>query len=222
MSVTDSISALAAQTEAASSSSKSRNALDQNSFLKLMIAQFRNQDPTKPKDPSEFLGQLAQFSTVSGIQEMQSTIGALADSLRSASVMNGANLVGRDVLVPNSAIDLAANEPVHGALDVPNGVTTVDVVIKDQTGQLVRRMAVPANGPATDFIWDGVTDTGGTAAAGRYQISATARTGNTSESVDVLLTTRVNSVTIDPKTNDLILNTRNVGSVPIASVRRIG
>jgi len=222
MSVTDSISALAAQTEAASSSSKSRNALDQNSFLKLMIAQFRNQDPTKPKDPSEFLGQLAQFSTVSGIQEMQGTIGALADSLRSASVMNGANLVGRDVLVPNAAIDLAANEPVHGALDVPNGVTTVDVVIKDQAGQLVRRMAVPANGAATDFTWDGVTDLGGTAPAGRYQISATARVGNASESVDVLLTTRVSSVTIDPKTNDLILNTRNVGSVPIASVRRIG
>jgi flagellar basal-body rod modification protein FlgD len=222
MSVTDSISALAAQTEAASGASKSRNNLDQNSFLKLMIAQFRNQDPTKPKDPSEFLGQLAQFSTVSGIEQMQTSIGALADSLRSASVMNGANLVGRDVLVPNAAIDLAANEPVQGALDVPSGVTTVDVVIKDQAGQLVRRMAVPATGSATSFAWDGVTDVGGTAPAGRYQISATAKTGNTSESVDVLLNTRVNSVTIDPKTSDLILNTRNVGAVPIGSVRRIG
>jgi flagellar hook assembly protein FlgD len=83
-------------------------------------------------------------------------------------------------------------------------------------------MAVPANGAATDFTWDGVTDLGGTAPAGRYQVSATARVGNASESIDVLLTTRVSSVTIDPKTNDLILNTRNVGSVPIASVRRIG
>jgi flagellar basal-body rod modification protein FlgD len=187
-----------------------------------MIAQFRNQDPTKPKDPSEFLGQLAQFSTVSGIEQMQTSISALADSLRSGSVMNGANLVGRDVLVPNAAIDLAANEPIQGALDVPSGVASVDVVIKDQTGQLVRRMAVPANGAATSFAWDGVTDQGGTAPAGRYQISATARIGNTSESVDVLLSTRVSSVTIDPKTNDLILNTRNVGAVPVASVRRIG
>jgi flagellar basal-body rod modification protein FlgD len=220
--MTDSISALAAQTEAASGASKSKNTLDQNSFLKLMIAQFRNQDPTKPKDPSEFLGQLAQFSTVSGIEQMQTSISALADSLRSGSVMNGANLVGRDVLVPNAAIDLAANEPIQGALDVPSGVASVDVVIKDQTGQLVRRMAVPANGAATSFAWDGVTDQGGTAPAGRYQISATARIGNTSESVDVLLSTRVSSVTIDPKTNDLILNTRNVGAVPVASVRRIG
>src|SRR5262249_56109641 len=76
--------------------------LDQNAFLKLMIAQLKNQDPTKPQDPSEFMSQLAQFSQVTSTQNMQASIQTLTDSMRSTQVLNGTNLVGHDVLPPAS------------------------------------------------------------------------------------------------------------------------
>ena len=195
--------------------------LDQNSFLKLMIAQFKNQDPTKPKDPSEFLGQLAQFSTVSGIQEMQSSLGALANSLRSSNVLSGAVLVGRDVLAPASDFSYASGETLAGSLEVPDGASAVDVAIKDSTGQLIRRMTVPANGSETAFSWNGVGDNGNAVAAGHYTISATAKVGAATESSAVLLNTHVDSVTIDAQSNGLILNTHTVGAVPISDVRRV-
>src|SRR5262249_11048390 len=83
-----------------SSSSGSTQTLGQNEFLKLMMAQLKNQDPTKPLDPTQFVGQLAQFSTVTGIQNMQSSIDTLVSSMRSTQALNGASLVGHNVLAP--------------------------------------------------------------------------------------------------------------------------
>ena len=220
MSAVDPTNILASQSSVTGATS-SRDQLDQRSFLRLMIAQFKNQDPTKPKDPSEFLGQLAQFSTVSGIQEMQTSLGALADSLRSSNVLSGAVLVGRDVLTPASEIAYTSGETLNGSLEVPDGASSVDVTIKDSSGQLIRRMSVQASGSTTPFSWNGVGDTGVVAASGHYTIAATAKVGTATESAGVLLNTRVDSVTIDAQSNGLILNTRTVGAVPISDVRRV-
>jgi len=221
MSVTDSISAFAARTNAASNSAKPSNQLDQNSFLQLMIAQFKNQDPTKPKDPSEFLGQLAQISTVSGIQDMQGSLSTLSEALRSSQVLDGAVLVGHQVLAPQDTVQYSGTGAVAGAFDVPEGATSIEFTVKDAAGQLVRRVTVPAQTGMADFAWDGVTERGTAAAAGQYSISAAANFGGTTESLQVLLASRVNSVTIDPKSNQLTLNTATLGPIALSSVRRV-
>ena len=181
MSSVDPMNILTSQSSVSGATS-SRDQLDQRSFLRLMIAQFKNQDPTKPKDPSEFLGQLAQFSTVSGIQEMQTSLGALADSLRSSNVLSGAVLVGRDVLTPASEIAYTSGETLNGSLEVPDGASSVDVTIKDSSGQLIRRMSVQASGSVAPFTWNGVGDNGVVAASGHYTIAATAKVGTATES----------------------------------------
>lgn len=221
MSITDSISAFASQNTAMGSTAPSRDRLDQRSFLQLMIAQFKNQDPTKPKDPSEFLGQLAQFSTVSGIQEMQSSLSTLSEALRSSQVLDGAVLVGRQVLAPNDTVQYSGVGIVNGAFDVPEGASSIEVNIKDAAGQLVRRVSVPAQSGTTDFAWDGINDRGTAVAAGQYTISAIANFGGTNESLQMLLASRVNSVTIDPSSNQLTLNTATLGSIPLSNVRRV-
>jgi flagellar basal-body rod modification protein FlgD len=220
MSAVDPYASLASQTNT-SSATKSKDHLDQSSFLRLMIAQFRNQDPTKPQDPAQFMGQLAQFSTVSGIQDMQTSLATLSDSLRSSNVLSGAVLVGREILAPSESISRVAGETSSGVIEVPDGVTTIDVAIKDHAGALVRRMTVPANGSLTSFSWDGATDRGEIAPAGTYSIEATTRVGGGNESLPVLFNTRVDSVTVDPKTSGLVLNTRGLGAVSITNVRRV-
>jgi flagellar basal-body rod modification protein FlgD len=223
MSIADPISALAAQSSSVTAS-KPRNQLDQNSFLQLMIAQFRNQDPTKPKDPSEFLSQLAQFSTVSGIQEMQSSLSTLSESLRSSQALDGAGLVGRQVLAPTDSVRYSGSGMVTGALDVPDGAMSIEFNVKDAAGQLIRRVTLPAAsvaGGTMEFAWDGLSERGTPVAAGQYRLSAIANVGGKGESLPVLLASRVDSVTIDPTSHQLTLNTATLGSIALSNVRRM-
>ena len=102
MSISDIINGTGAAGSASQGSGiKKKDQLGQAEFLELMIAQLKNQDPFKAMDPSQFLGQLAQFGTVSGIQDMQAAFGTLSDAMRSSQVLDGATMVGRDVLVPS-------------------------------------------------------------------------------------------------------------------------
>jgi flagellar basal-body rod modification protein FlgD len=221
MSIADIINGTGAAGSAAQGSGiKKKDQLGQAEFLELMIAQLKNQDPFKAMDPSQFLGQLAQFGTVSGIQEMQAAFGTLSDAMRSSQVLDGATMVGREVLVPSDKIALGADGAVHGALDVPTGTTALQVNIRDANGTLVRRMQLPTTSGLNDFSWDGVADNGTRAPAGEYSIEAVANVAGKSGSLEMLLASRVNSVTIDAATG-LTLNTNTLGSRALSDVRRV-
>ncbi|HKQ14701.1 MAG TPA: flagellar hook assembly protein FlgD [Steroidobacteraceae bacterium] len=199
---------------------KTKDQLGQKEFLELMIAQLKNQDPFKAMDPSQFLGQLAQFGTVSGIQEMQNAFGTLSSAMRSSQVLDGATMVGREVLVPSDAVTLGAEGAVHGALDVPTGTTALQINIRDASGTLVRRMPLSTSTGMNDFSWDGVADNGTRAPAGQYTIEAVANVAGKPTSLEMLLASRVNSVTID-SASGLTLNTNNLGSRALSDVRRV-
>ena len=209
---------------AAGSAASRANAADQlgqKDFLKLMMTQFRNQDPFKPLDSTQFLGQLAQFSTVSGIDQMQGSLATLVDSFKSDQMLSGAMLVGREVLLPSTSVNLGGEGNVRGAIDVPAGTQQVVVNVKDAAGQLVRQFQVPADAGTTEFAWDGLAQDGSRAAAGQYSIQALGITAGKSSSLQVLVSDKVGSVTLDPTTSNLVLNTATQGTVPLASVRRI-
>jgi flagellar basal-body rod modification protein FlgD len=204
-----------------STSSASNNTLDQNAFLKLMIAQMKNQDPTKPQDPTQFMSQLAQFSQVTAVQDMQTSINTLADSMRSTQLLNGTSLVGHDVLSKASTDTIDTGGTVTGAIDAPAGTTAAQVVVTDAAGTEVRRFNLTNAGQGlNNFTWDGLTNTGLAAPAGQYTFSAAVAVGGTAEAVDTMLVSKVGSVTIDPSTSALTLNT-TTGAVAFADVRSV-
>jgi flagellar basal-body rod modification protein FlgD len=205
---------------ASAQGTKSSQELGQNEFLKLMIAQMRNQDPMKPTDPNQFLSQLAQFSQVTGIQNMQTSISDLATSLRSTQVLNGTSLVGHDVLAPAARETVEAGQSVKGAVDAPEGATQLVVRVKDGSGALVRTFSLNAGSGLTDFTWDGRDNAGTAVPAGQYSFEVDATVTGKPQAVDPLLFSRVSSVTIDPKSGSLTLNT-STGTVPITDVRRV-
>lgn len=210
-----------ATSSTATSAAAKRDTLGQKDFLELMMTQFRHQDPFKPVDGTQMLGQLAQFSTVNGIDSMQSSLGSLVDSFRSDQMLAGATLVGRQVLVPSTRATLDASHTVAGAIEVPDGLQQVVVNVKDAAGQLVHRFAVPATAGLQEFTWDGVLTDGTRAPAGRYALQAIGVAGGESSSLSLLLADSVGSVTLDAKTQGLILNTATQGDVSLANVRRI-
>lgn len=197
-----------------------KSALVQSDFLRLMTEQLKHQDPLKPLDNAQFLGQLAQFSTVQGIEQMQDAMGTMASVMESDQALRAATLVGRDALVDASSLTLPAGTGVRGVAIAPRG-GPMQVEVVDANGAVVRRMTVEAAGAGdVDFAWDGKDDTGAPAAAGKYAIRASAGNGEGAQAVDVRVSARVDSVSIEA--TGLVLNLAGLGSVPLSSVRRIG
>jgi len=221
MSSLDAVSSLSGQaTPTAAAAARER--LGQKDFIELMLAQFTNQDPLKPLDGTEFIGQLAQFSTVTGIEEMGTSLKSLADSLRSEQMLAGAALVGRQVLVPSSRAVLGEAGDVSGSFEAPEGVQQVLVTVRDAAGQIVRQMTVEAGEGLVDFRWDGTTDAGRRAPPGDYSFGAIASGGGRSVSLPLMFDDEVRSVTLDTSGKQLVLNTTYHGPVQLADVRRIG
>lgn len=215
------ISSISNQTNAADLGGVTqKDKLGQAQFMQLMIAQLKNQDPTKPMDPSEFLGQLAQFGTVSGIQDMQNSLSTLSDSLRSSQLLGGTSLVGHAVLATADSAWVGATGGINGAIEMPAGATEATLVVTDASGQLVRRVPLSTQEGLGEFQWDGLTDQGDHAPAGDYTIKAIANVGGVDQQLETQIVSRVGSVTLDPTTNTLTVNT-DIGPIPLSRVRRV-
>jgi flagellar basal-body rod modification protein FlgD len=103
--------------------------LGQDDFLELMVAQLKNQDPMKPMESGEFLGQLAQFGTVNGIRSLQSSSKGLLSTLQSVQALQASNLVGRSVLVKGEAGLWIKEGHLSGMIELPTQATTVQVMV---------------------------------------------------------------------------------------------
>ncbi len=148
--------------------------LNQEDFLKLMIEQFRAQDPTSPTDPSQMVAQMAQFSQIAATQQMQASFSQLATSLQGDQVLNASNLIGRQVLVPSSQINVVAGQTGGaGAVNVTDPTNDLQVSIVDASGNAVRTLDLGAQ-PAglAKFQWDGLDASGNPVPPGSYTLSA--------------------------------------------------
>jgi len=197
------------------------NSLDQQDFLMLLTTQLKNQDPLKPLDSTQFVSQLAQFSQVSGVQEMNASLHALTGSLKSSAVLDGAALVGRYVLLDGDSATLAADGSIVGGVTTPAGATAITVNVRNAGGELVHSMQVAPTAGTTLFSWDGTQQDGTLAAPGSYRFEAVAAGGSRSEAAPVLLADLVASVSIDASTYALQLNTASRGPVTLADVRQV-
>lgn len=227
----NSISAYAAQTAAAAATTAGSNstaagnansqlALTQSDFLQLLVTQMQNQDPTQPTNPSQFINEFSALSEVSGINSMSNSMSTLSNSMSSAQILNGTNLIGHTVIASGNSAGLTAGGSITGAVNVPAGTSALAVQVTDASGQLVRTFSVPAQSGITPFTWDGTTNSGSAAPAGTYSFSVTADTNGSPTSLTPELAYQVNSVTLDPTTNSLTLNT-NGGSLPLSAVSQV-
>ena len=195
-------------------------ALGQADFLRLMTEQLKNQDPLKPMANAEFLGQLAQFSTVQGIDKMQAGLSAVANVMESDQTLRAAALVGREALIETDTVELAAGAGLSGEI-AASGAGTIQIEIVDASGATVRRTSVQADAAGgVPWSWDGRDDAGNPAAGGQYTIRATSGSGEDSETLAVGVAAHIDSVSIEPQ--GLVLNLAGLGSHPLSSIRRIG
>jgi flagellar basal-body rod modification protein FlgD len=196
--------------------------LGQEDFLELMMAQLRNQDPFEPLHSGEFLGQIAQFGTVSGIQQMQESIKQLSESLHSNQALQAAALVGRRVLSAADTAVLNDGGEVAGAVELPVSSGAVAIGIYDMSGNLVRRIELGTQGSGlAHFSWDGMSDAGSRAVAGEYLVRAEANVDGEIVAQSTLISSQVNSVTLGGIGGTLVLNLADGNSLEFADVQQI-
>ena len=197
-----------------------KQSLGQDDFLKLMTTQLQSQDPFKPMDSAQFLGQIAQFSTVSGIQSLNTGFASLNDSLTANQALQGAALVGRSVQVPGDALVLGATGSLDASAALPVG-GLLRATIRDASGAVVRHLDLGAQAAGNSAItWDGMTDSGERAAAGQYSIRAEL-TGSDGSS-QALATEVIAPVTaVRLGAQGLQVEVAGSGIVPLSSVTQI-
>lgn len=207
----------------AAPASKGDKELGQADFLNLMIAQLANQDPSNPVQNEDFVAQMAQFSTLTGIQELSGSFKSLSQSLLQGQTLEAASLVGQDVLVPASSVELSSGQGASGAVDLSTSTSRVEVEIYGANGALVRTLDLgSASAGLQDFEWDGLQADGSVAPAGRYEFRITAEGDGSATALTTLLDGRVKSVSMDSGTEDLRLDIQGMGSMNFASVKRVG
>ena len=149
----------------------------QNRFMTLLVTQMKNQDPLNPLDNAQVTSQLAQLSTVTGIDKLNDTMKAMMDSLSGAQSLQAANMIGRGVLVPGSGVTLSGSKAVYG-IELSGPADKVQATISDGAGNPVRVMDLGAKPEGTIALaWDGLLAGGGVAPDGHYQLSVAALRG---------------------------------------------
>ena len=116
---------------------KAKDQLGQEDFLKLMTTQLQNQDPFAPMENGEFIAQMAQFSTVTGITSMDESLKNVAAKLGETRIATAANMLGHSVLVPGKVARADDDGSVNGVIDLPSASTNVNVVFKSQNGEII-------------------------------------------------------------------------------------
>lgn len=197
-----------------------RQSLGQEDFLKLMTTQLQSQDPFKPMDSAQFLGQIAQFSTVSGIQSLNSGFASLTDSLTANQALQGATLVGRQVQVTGDVLAITDTGSASGSATLPAS-GNVSLTIRDAAGATVQQLDLGLlNAGEQDFSWDGTTNKGVHAPAGQYAVEATLTHADGSK--EALATQVIAPVTaVRLGAQGLQVEVAGSATVPLSAIRQI-
>jgi flagellar basal-body rod modification protein FlgD len=188
-------------------------------FLKLLIAQMKNQDPLNPLDNAQVTSQLAQINTVSGISQLNASMVSMLAQFQGAQAIS---LPGRQVLIDGNSMTLAKTADgltAKGGFDLAQDADRVTIDIKDDIGNIVRQITLGAQtaGPGT-FAWNGQLETG-TATAGKYTFEVRAYNGTLAATVVPLMAARVEGTVSTPQ--GLRLTLENLGTRYYNDVRMV-
>ena len=211
---------IARQTTSAANTSGS-STLGQADFLKLMTAQLQNQDPFSPVDNTQMIAQMAQFSQLSGITEMSSTLKAISEKLGATSVADATAYIGKTVLTEGSVAYGRTSGGIAGGVQLGAAASSVKVSITSADGELLKTIDMGAQAAGTlSYDWDGKTDGGADAGPGPFKVSITAKAGDTSVAATPLVWAPVQSVSTT--TGQAVLTLPGIGEVPATDVLQIG
>ena len=203
-SATDSAASIVSKTDATATSER---------FLKLLVAQMQNQDPLSPMDNAQVTSQMAQINTVSGIEQLNTTVEGLSSQFAQLQSVQGAALVGHDVVVPGNTLQIDDGTG-EGGFELAGPADQVKVEILAPSGQVVDTLQLGAQASGLhSFEWNA----GSATAASGLKFRVTATSGATTSTPTTLMRDRVVAVSTGGSTFSLELAAS--GTVPYSAVK---
>lgn len=199
---------------------KSKSQEDSDMFMKLMIAQMKNQDPTSPTDTEAFMGQISNMSQVESMNNLTNSITNMSQAMiTSQSALQASSMVGQNVLISTDKTLSNEEGDINGMLSLPGNTENVRLTVTDSTGKEVDVVQLGKyNAGNSDFKWEGPADKSGE----QYSVKAEVQLKDGSyERVDTYLDNKVTSVTLGQNGVGMQVNTA-VGSTSMDNVLRIG
>lgn len=191
----------------------------QDRFLKLLVTQMKNQDPLNPMDNAQVTSQMAQLSTVSGIDKLNTTLQALSSSMMANQSLQAASMIGHGVLTPGSTLDLA-NGSALGGVELLQSADKLQIAIQDQSGNTVRTFQLGAMASGVHgWQWDGLNNAGAAMPSGAYNFTVGAVQGGSNVTASALAFGLVNGVTQGGQ--GASLNIGQNGVVAMSQVKQI-
>ncbi|MDQ2822592.1 MAG: flagellar biosynthesis protein FlgD [Pseudomonadota bacterium] len=219
-SITDLMSTMNVKTAAASADSVDA---DTNKFMTLLVTQLKNQDPMNPLDNAQLTSQLAQLSTVTGVNKLNTTLESLKTSYQSSEAMSATNMIGHGVFVDDNFVNLSKGQSILG-VDLATGADNVTVTVTDPaTGKDIKTIELGAQKAGIlPLSWDGIADGATTAMKdGKYtfRVSAT-NAGTPLVDAKTLAFDSVSSVSTSAA-DGVKLNLPTKGQVTLADIKQV-
>ena len=168
-----------AQTNTPASQVKDKTQLNKDDFMKLLIAQLKNQDPNAPVDAKEFVTQLSQLTSVEQLTNMSTQLKGLQMATTSLVNNQAAGFVGKQIEANGEKLYLGDLGGASSGINLPQAAETVTVTVRDAQGQAQRTIQLNGVKPGiTPITWDGNNDEGERLAAGSYTMSVEAKNKN--------------------------------------------
>ncbi|MBV4483863.1 flagellar hook assembly protein FlgD [Pseudomonas khavaziana] len=199
--------------------------LGKDAFLQLLVTQLKNQNPLSPQDNGAFVAQLAQFSSLEGINTLNDSVNNISSNFSSSQALQASSLVGRSIIIQTDKAMVDTSKSMNGSVDVPSAVGNVSVKITDKDGNVVRTVDMGAQSAGSQsFIWDGKNDKGEVAPAGTYTFNASTKNDKgDAVALATSLPATVTSVTLSKTGGEMLLNLAGgMGSVKLSQIQTIG
>ncbi|MGL5028298.1 MAG: flagellar hook assembly protein FlgD [Shewanella oncorhynchi] len=193
--------------------------LTQEDFFALLSQQLSMQDPFKPVDNDQMIAQMASFSTVDGISNLNKEIVNLNSIMTSSQALQASGLVGRKVLIPSGTGHVSTESPtMKGVITTPK-IPELTVRVEDEKGQVITTFKVDGSeGGNVDVNWDGLDKDGKPVAAGNYTIKASGIVDGKSQELPVSTYAHVTSVSLGTASTGAILNLRGGMGIKLSDV----
>ena len=201
---------------------KDTSSLGQDEFMKLMISQMQHQDPFKPTGNTEFIAQMAQFSSVTSIDALRFTMDKFVTDQASSIMLDAATLIGRTAMISSNKIALDTDSPASIEYTLQDSTQSATATISDQAGEVIHRINLGSKDRGTHQLeWDGTTTDNGAAVPGQYSVNIE-YSNNEDESIaaSVTVATTVKSVNLGANGTNLTLSTDDGREVNVTDVRK--
>ena len=196
--------------------------MGEKDFLKLFTTQLQNQDPLDPVKNEAFVAQLAQFSQLQATTTMSDTLKSYVESMAGQQMLNSANMIGKQVLVPGAPGIWNGTTPVAGSFNLAQGADSVRLEVLDSQGNVVAANQYGPQGIGeVPFAWGGMDNAGNAVPAGSYTFQATVINKGKTDTTPVSVYSAVNSVS-QASDKSIMLNVSGGKSIKLTDLTKIG